>query len=57
MIKATWYFDVISPFAYLQAMRFDQLPDDVSLVCKPPLFAGHFNHGGHLGPAYKRPPG
>ena len=55
MIKAIWYFDVISPFAYLQAMRLDQLPDDVSLVCKPTLFAGYLNHWGHLGPAEIEP--
>ena len=30
MIQATWYFDVISPFAYMQAMRFNDLPDDVN---------------------------
>ena len=41
--------------AYLQAMRLDQLPDDVSLVCKPTLFAGYLNHWGHLGPAEIEP--
>ena len=55
MISATWYFDVISPFAYLQAMRLDQLPDRVSLICKPTLFAGYLNHWGHLGPAEIEP--
>ena len=40
MIKATWCFDVISPFAYRQTMRLDQLPDDVNLACKPTLFVG-----------------
>ena len=55
MTKATWYFDVISPFAYLQAMRLDQLPDDVRLICKPTLFAGYLNHWGHLGPAEIEP--
>jgi len=55
MTQATWYFDVISPFAYLQAMRLDQLPDDVNLICKPTLFAGYLNHWGHLGPAEIEP--
>ena len=55
MISATWYFDVISPFAYLQAMRLDQLLDRVSLICKPTLFAGYLNHWGHLGPAEIEP--
>jgi hypothetical protein len=31
------------------------LPDDVSLICKPTLFAGHLNHWGHLGPAEIEP--
>lgn len=51
MKHATWYFDVISPFAYLQAMRLGELPDDVTLSCKPTLFAGFLNHWGQLGPA------
>jgi len=51
MRTAIWYFDVISPFAYLQAMRFGELPDNVELVCKPTLFAGFLNHWGQLGPA------
>ncbi len=51
MTQATWYFDVISPFAYLQAMRLADLPDDLELSIKPTLFAGYLNHWGHLGPA------
>lgn len=51
MTPITWYFDVISPFAYLQAMRLGDLPADVELTCKPALFAGFLNHWGHLGPA------
>ena len=51
MIQATWYFDVISPFAYMQAMRFNDWPDDVNMTLKPVLFAGLLNHWGQLGPA------
>ena len=36
-------------------MRLDQLPDRVSLICKPTLFAGYLNHWGHLGPAEIEP--
>ena len=31
------------------------LSDDVSLICKPTLFAGYLNHLGHLGPAEIEP--
>ena len=51
MIQATWYFDVISPFAYMQAMRLSDLPDDVTMALRPVLFAGLLNHWGQLGPA------
>lgn len=51
MTRATWCFDVISPFAYMQASRLGELPDGVELVCRPVLFAGLLNHWGQLGPA------
>ena len=51
MMQATWYFDVISPFAYMQATRLSDLPDDVHMTFKPVLFAGLLNHWGQLGPA------
>jgi len=35
-----WYFDFLSPFAYLQAQRLDELPDDVDIVFRPILFGG-----------------
>jgi 2-hydroxychromene-2-carboxylate isomerase len=47
----TWYFDFISPYAWLQAERFAQLPADVILQCRPVLFAGLLEHWGQLGPA------
>ena len=46
-----WYYDVISPFAYMQATRLGELPSDVDLTCRPTLFAGLLNHWGQLGPA------
>ena len=51
MRKAAWYFDVISPFAYLHLMRFAELPPDLSIEYKPVLFAGLLNHWGQKGPA------
>ncbi|WP_038098273.1 2-hydroxychromene-2-carboxylate isomerase [Thioalkalivibrio sp. HK1] len=45
-----WYFDVVSPFAYLQMARFDRLPEGLEIRCRPVLFAGLLNHHGHKGP-------
>ncbi len=46
-----WYFDFISPYAYLQSQRDDVLHADNELICRPVLFAGLLNHWGQLGPA------
>jgi 2-hydroxychromene-2-carboxylate isomerase len=46
-----WYFDFISPFAYLQQTRFSQFPEQIIINPKPVLFAGLLNHWGHKGPA------
>ena len=51
MNTADWYFDVISPFAYLQLVRFDRLPADLGITYRPVLFAGLLGHWGHKGPA------
>ena len=47
----TWYFDVISPYAYLQTGDLLRLPPDTEIVAKPVLFAGLLNHWGQKGPA------
>jgi len=44
-----WYFDFISPFAYLQFQRLGELPRAPRL--RPVLFAGLLGHWGQLGPA------
>ena len=49
--QATWYFDFISPFAYLQLARFKELPDDLQVEMKPVVFGGLLKHWGQLGPA------
>jgi 2-hydroxychromene-2-carboxylate isomerase len=46
-----WYFDFISPFAYLQWRRLRRDHPDVALNPKPLLFAAILNHVGQLGPA------
>ncbi|GJL82734.1 MAG: isomerase [marine bacterium B5-7] len=46
-----WYFDYVSPFAYLQMLQFDRLPSYVSIERIPVLFAGLLGHFGHKGPA------
>jgi len=53
MKHITFYFDVISPFAWL---AFDQLPDALqglsySVAYKPVLFGAVLGHHGQLGPA------
>jgi 2-hydroxychromene-2-carboxylate isomerase len=46
-----WYFDFISPFAYLQWRRLREGHADVALNPKPVLFAAILDHVGQLGPA------
>jgi 2-hydroxychromene-2-carboxylate isomerase len=50
--KADWYYDVVSPFAYLQfAAEFPRLRERLAITCVPVLFAGLLKHWGQLGPA------
>ena len=49
--QVDWYFDFISPFAYLQFKHFHRLPDDLEVTLHPLLFAGLLNHWEHKGPA------
>ena len=51
MKQIDWYFDYISPFAYLALKQFNTLPKDVKIVPKPILFAGLLNHFDTKGPA------
>ncbi len=46
-----WYFDFISPYAWLQSTRLDALSEKATLSCKPILFAGLLKHWGQKGPA------
>jgi 2-hydroxychromene-2-carboxylate isomerase len=46
-----WYFDFVSPFAYLQSTQLDRLAARATLRCRPVLFAGLLKHWGNVGPA------
>jgi len=51
MRTVAWYFDFVSPFAYLCLHRLKELPPDLSIEYRPVLFAGLLNHWGQKGPA------
>ena len=51
MRTAIWYFDFVSPFAYICLHRLQELPADLSIEYRPVLFAGLLNHWGQKGPA------
>jgi len=51
MRSAIWYFDFVSPFAYICLHRLKELPADLAIEYKPVLFAGILNHWGQKGPA------
>lgn len=51
-MQATWYFDFISPFAYMQWRRIRALAQHrVQFVFRPILFAGLLQKHGQKGPA------
>src|SRR2546423_4662480 len=51
VVKVSWIFDVISPFAYLAFPQLSRLPAYVGVEFVPVLFAGLLQHFGQLGPA------
>lgn len=54
-IRADWYFDVISPFAYLHFKEMQRRGPAVTRIAKPVLFAGLLKHWGNIGPAELAP--
>jgi 2-hydroxychromene-2-carboxylate isomerase len=46
-----WYFDFVSPYAYLQCARFPVLPAGIEVHRKPVLLSALLDHAGTLGPA------
>ncbi len=51
MPSADWYFDFVSPFAYLQCEQLQTLERSVRIRYRPVLFAGLLKAHGHKGPA------
>ncbi len=51
MKPVTWYFDFISPFAYICLHRLKELPADLAIEFRPVLFAAILDHWGQKGPA------
>lgn len=50
-----WYFDYISPYAYLQSTQLQKLNNLQAVKCVPLLFAGLLKHWGNVGPAEIEP--
>jgi 2-hydroxychromene-2-carboxylate isomerase len=50
-VTIDWYFDFVSPFSYLQLLRFANRPLAATLRYHPVLLAALLNHWGQLGPA------
>lgn len=48
---AFWYFDVISPYAYLALPRLAEVARHRPVRLRPVVFAGLLDHWGQLGPA------
>src|SRR5258706_6482641 len=51
MTTVEWYFDFISPFAYLQFATLHPLPRDAGITFRPVVFAGILDRLQHKGPA------
>lgn len=51
MTRATWYFDVISPYAYLHLKQFAKIAQPLDIDYRPVLFAGLLKHWETKGPA------
>jgi 2-hydroxychromene-2-carboxylate isomerase len=50
-VQLDWYFDFISPFAYLQLEQFDRLPSHLPIACRPVLLGALLSHWESKGPA------
>lgn len=50
-MRITWYFDFISPFAWLQWPRVKALAATQPVLLRPIVFAGLLDHHGQKGPA------
>lgn len=50
-IQARWYFDIVSPYAYLQLANLNELPSTVSIDPKPVLLGALLKETGIKAPA------
>ncbi len=50
-MQGFWYFDFVSPFAYLQLGKILALRERLDLAPRPIVFGAVLAHHGHLGPA------
>ncbi|KVD61953.1 2-hydroxychromene-2-carboxylate isomerase [Burkholderia ubonensis] len=48
---ATWYFDFVSPFAYLQLEQFERLPPTLAIEPRPIVLGALLTHWGQKAPA------
>ena len=55
MPTLVWYFDFVSPFAYLGLHRLRELPAGTTIEYRPVLFAGLLGRFGQKGPAEIEP--
>jgi 2-hydroxychromene-2-carboxylate isomerase len=51
MVTADWYFDFVSPYAYLQSRLLHKFKGKAAIAMRPLLFAGLLNHWKNVGPA------
>ena len=49
--EVDWYFDFVSPFAYLQLEQFGRLPANVNVALKPVVLGALLTHWDTRGPA------
>jgi 2-hydroxychromene-2-carboxylate isomerase len=54
-MTGTWYFDFVSPFAYLALGEVEALALELELNLRPVLFGAMLKHYGQLGPAEVAP--
>lgn len=55
MRHARWYFDFVSPYAYVASALLERVPHSVRLVPTPVLFAAMLDRWGTVGPAEVAP--
>lgn len=55
MRHARWYFDFVSPYAYIASAQLERVPGSVRIVPTPVLFAALLDHWGTVGPAEVAP--